>query len=80
MPLLRQSGLRANVKLHFLFKFCTSKHFHCRLIQIGEEFCGSASEGLQDSIRKQSLNYFHNYHRSKMDELRMFLENEGWEL
>ena len=47
---------------------------------MGEEFCGSASEGLHDSIRKQSVNYFRNYHRSRMDELRMFLENEGWEL
>jgi len=51
-----------------------------RLIQVGEEFCGSKSEGLHDSIRKQSINYFRNYHRARMDELRMFLENEGWEL
>ena len=35
-----------------------------RLIQIGEEFCGSKSETLQDSLRKQSVNYMRNYHRS----------------
>ena len=35
-----------------------------RLMAVGEEFCGSKSEGLQDSIRKQSLNYFKTYHRS----------------
>ncbi|KAK3102020.1 hypothetical protein FSP39_008187 [Pinctada imbricata] len=51
-----------------------------RMIVIGEEFCGSKSEGLQDSLKQQSLNYFKNHHRYRMDELRMFLENEGWEL
>ncbi|KAK2140314.1 hypothetical protein LSH36_1395g00066 [Paralvinella palmiformis] len=40
-----------------------------RLIQIGEEFCGSKSETLQDSLRKQSVNYMRNYHSGgvKMD-------------
>ncbi|XP_072029065.1 syndetin-like isoform X2 [Amphiura filiformis] len=51
-----------------------------RLITVGEEFCGSKSEGLHDSIRQQSLNYFKNYHRARIEELQMFLENEGWEL
>ncbi|XP_036594519.1 syndetin isoform X4 [Trichosurus vulpecula] len=51
-----------------------------RLMQVGEEFCGSKSEVLQESIRKQSINYFKNYHRTRLDELRMFLENETWEL
>ncbi|KAJ7322324.1 hypothetical protein JRQ81_018611 [Phrynocephalus forsythii] len=51
-----------------------------RLMQVGEEFCGSKSEVLQESIRKQSVNYFKNYHRIRLEELRMFLENETWEL
>lgn len=51
-----------------------------RLIDIGKEFCGSASEGLHESIRTQSLSYFKNYHNSRMEELRMFMENEGWEV
>ncbi|KAK7500494.1 hypothetical protein BaRGS_00008401 [Batillaria attramentaria] len=50
------------------------------MIKIGEEFCGSKSEGLQDSLKQQSLNYFKNHHRVRLDELRMFLENEAWEL
>ncbi|XP_010177642.1 PREDICTED: coiled-coil domain-containing protein 132-like, partial [Mesitornis unicolor] len=33
-----------------------------RLMQVGEEFCGSKSEVLQESIRKQSVNYFKTYH------------------
>ncbi|XP_049824964.1 syndetin isoform X2 [Aethina tumida] len=51
-----------------------------RLIQVGEEFCGSKSEDLQESIRKQSVNYFKNYHSQRMDELKIFLENEMWEI
>ncbi|XP_076006032.1 syndetin isoform X2 [Genypterus blacodes] len=34
-----------------------------RLMQVGEEFCGSRSEVLQESIKRQSVNYFKNYHR-----------------
>ncbi|KAK6327847.1 hypothetical protein J4Q44_G00034930 [Coregonus suidteri] len=51
-----------------------------RLMQVGEEFCGSKSELLQESIKCQSVNYFKNYHRTRLEELRMFLENETWEL
>ncbi|KAJ8933780.1 hypothetical protein NQ314_013816 [Rhamnusium bicolor] len=51
-----------------------------RLIQVGEEFCSSKSEDLQESIRKQSVNYFKNYHAQRLDELKIFLENEMWEI
>ncbi|TRZ01836.1 hypothetical protein DNTS_004278 [Danionella cerebrum] len=51
-----------------------------RLMEVGEEFCGSKSEVLQESIKRQSVNYFKNYHRTRLEELRMFLENETWEL
>ncbi|XP_012938430.1 syndetin [Aplysia californica] len=51
-----------------------------RMIGIGEEFCGSKSEGLQDSLKQQSLNYFKTHHQVRLDELRMFLENEAWEM
>lgn len=51
-----------------------------RLIQVGEEFCNSRSEDLQESIRKQSENYFMNYHSQRLDELKIFLENEAWEI
>lgn len=50
-----------------------------RLMEIGEELCFK-SENLQESIRKQSLSYFSHYHASRLDELRIFLENDGWEL
>lgn len=51
-----------------------------RLIQVGEEFCQSKSEDLQESIRKQSTNYFRNYHVQRLEELKIFLENEMWEI
>ncbi|XP_046985077.1 syndetin [Schistocerca americana] len=51
-----------------------------RLMEVGEEFCGSKSEELQNSIREQSTNYFKSYHRERLEELRLFLENENWEL
>lgn len=51
-----------------------------RLIQVGEEFCLSKSEDLQESIRKQSVNYFKSYHIQHLEELKIFLENETWEV
>ncbi|RZF38465.1 hypothetical protein LSTR_LSTR011955 [Laodelphax striatellus] len=49
-----------------------------RLEQIGKEFSQSESEELQNSIRKQSILYFRRYHAGRLDELRIFLENEVW--
>ncbi|KAH9518838.1 Syndetin [Bulinus truncatus] len=51
-----------------------------RMIEVGEEFCGSKSESLQDTLKLQSLNYFKTHHQNRLDELRMFLENEAWEM
>jgi len=49
-------------------------------MEIGEELCGFKSKDLQESIKKQSLSYFSHHHTSRLDELRIFLENDGWEL
>lgn len=51
-----------------------------RLMEIGEDLCSFKSENLQKSIKQQSLSYFSHYHASRLDELKMFLENDGWEL
>lgn len=48
------------------------------MAQIGEEFCGSDSAEIQTSIRGQSSHYFRKYHLSRLEELRLFLENEAW--
>eukprot|EP00095_Tigriopus_kingsejongensis_P008145 snap_masked-scaffold196_size269943-processed-gene-1.9 protein:Tk08145 transcript:snap_masked-scaffold196_size269943-processed-gene-1.9-mRNA-1 annotation:"coiled-coil domain-containing protein 132" len=49
-----------------------------RLIQVGNDFCGSNSDTLQESLKKQCWNYFHIYHLSRLEELTMHFENEGW--
>ncbi|XP_075223193.1 vacuolar protein sorting 50 isoform X2 [Lycorma delicatula] len=49
-----------------------------RLEQIGKEFTGKESEDLQNSVKKQSIVYFRRYHAARLDELRIFLENEVW--
>lgn len=50
-----------------------------KLTQVAEVFCGDKSDILQDFIKTQSVSYIKNYHRGRMDELKLFLENEGWE-
>jgi len=50
------------------------------LINVGEEFCHKKSDLLQVSLRHQTENYFKAYHRSTLEELHMFLENEVWQL
>lgn len=49
-------------------------------MEIGKELCGARSENLEESVRKQCLAYFLHYHGSRLDELRIFLEHDGWEL
>lgn len=39
----------------------------------------SNSEDLRDYVTKQALDFFNRYHKSSIDELKMFLENELWE-
>lgn len=76
------SKIRASkiIVLYLLFDHNKSYYLnlHFRLEQVGEEFCGSESEELQKSVRTQSSNYFKRYHSARLDELRIFLENEVW--
>ncbi|XP_066595133.1 syndetin isoform X2 [Prorops nasuta] len=51
-----------------------------RLMEVGRELCDFQSENLRESIKRQSLSYFMHHHASRLDELRIFLENDGWEL
>lgn len=47
-------------------------------IKIGEEFCNSKSEQLQNDTKKACINYFYTYHKNCLDELKIFFENESW--
>ena len=51
-----------------------------KMVEIGEEFCGNKSEDLQNSLHNQTVNYFQNYHKSSMYELKEFLDSEVWTL
>lgn len=54
-----------------------------RLIQVGEEFCGTPNipcDLLREPLRAQSVQYFRRYHASRTEELYMFLNMELWEL
>lgn len=50
--------LNAQLAMYKFDQFLQVLNVVHRLIQVGEEFCGSRSEDLQESIRKQSGNYF----------------------
>lgn len=51
-----------------------------KLTQVAEIFCGDKSDVLQDFIKNNSVVYIKNYHKGRMEELKLFLENEGWEI
>lgn len=54
-------------------------HIVDTLVEMGKQFCDSYSDVLKESVRQQSVNYFRGFHHGKLEELRVFLENESWE-
>ncbi|CAG0890662.1 unnamed protein product [Darwinula stevensoni] len=53
-----------------------------RLKEIGEELCEGESgiaKNLEESVRNQSVAFIEHQLEKSMEELRIFLENEGWE-
>lgn len=53
---------------------------YSRLISVGEQFAAVKSDLLQEAMHQQTHRYFQRYHVSRMEEVRMYIENEGWEL
>lgn len=53
-------------------------HIIHKLIEFGHEFCGSVSDTLQESLKVQCSTYFRRYHRGRLEDFKMHLENEGW--
>ncbi|CAK9302432.1 unnamed protein product [Gordionus sp. m RMFG-2023] len=50
-----------------------------KFVEVCKDFSGiDISETLEESIKRQNLNYLHSFHHSKVDEIKMFLENESW--
>lgn len=60
--------------LKFICVFCN------RLIAVGEEFASVSSESLQEALHKQTQEYFKRYHAFRIEEIKMFIDNEGWEI
>jgi hypothetical protein len=48
-------------------------------MDIGEQFCQNDSSILHEAMRRQSVAYFRSYHNGRLEELKMFLENETWQ-
>jgi hypothetical protein len=49
-----------------------------RFAEIGEEFIGGPAHKMRDNFKERSNAYFENYHKARMEELRVMLENELW--
>ena len=49
-------------------------------IYVGTSFCKCSINYLHETIKSLSSNYFENYHNLRMDDLKLFLETESWEL
>ncbi|OQV16817.1 Syndetin [Hypsibius exemplaris] len=75
--LLTQSDAAAQLKydsfghlLSVLKRFCI----------VGKEFGGVNSDALMDAVKQQASRFFNMYHRTKLEELHFFLDNESWEV
>ena len=51
-----------------------------RLLEVGAELSGHQGGPLEEAVQKQCVAFFRVYHRARLEELRMFLENEAWEV
>lgn len=49
------------------------------MIDFGKEFSQSSANQLETCILQQSRNYFRQYHRKKLEDLKTMVENEHWE-
>ena len=47
---------------------------------VGTSFCKCSINYLNDTIKSLSVKYFANYNNLRMDDLKLFLETESWEL
>ena len=79
-----QSKVKAYVLASDLSQFSIDSFLHFldllhRLIMVGQEFSGNNSSALlQDSLVTQCRAYFSTYHATRLDELKVHLENEAW--
>ncbi|KAF8561878.1 hypothetical protein P879_07247, partial [Paragonimus westermani] len=51
-----------------------------RFVKMGEEFSGTLSPDLLEVLRASIHKFFRDFHKKHLERLRMFLENETWEM
>lgn len=51
-----------------------------RFTNIGLKVCGSPSLDLENAVRTKFQDFFRSFHLKHLERLKMFLENESWEL
>lgn len=51
-----------------------------KISKVGNKFCKNNTKKLHKCVREKFINYLDFYHASRLDELKIFLENDGWEL
>lgn len=78
-----QQKLRALVQSHDMSncsfeELMTILRVSRRMIDIGMEFCDNNSTEFEETLHEKTVNYFNHYHKTRLDELRMYLENESW--
>jgi len=55
------------------------QHATRAFMKLGEAFSGSESEGLRAALSAKGRRFYAQFHRERLDELRMRLESETWE-
>ncbi|XP_055337389.1 syndetin-like [Paramacrobiotus metropolitanus] len=51
-----------------------------RFCAVGKEFGGVNSDSLMDAVKQQASRFFSVYHKTKLEELHFFIDNECWEV
>ena len=70
-----------NLSIYSFDDFITMINIVRKLASIGCEFSNAKqSSQLEDALRKATSEYFYVYHKTKMEEIKVFLETELWQL
>ena len=70
-----------NLSIYSFDDFISMINVVRKMISIGCEFSNTKqSDQLEEALRKATSEYFYVYHKTKMEEIKVFLETELWEL
>lgn len=70
-----------NLSIYSFDDFISMINIVRKIISIGCEFSSAEkSEQLEDTLKKATSEYFYIYHKTKIEEVKVFLETELWQL